>query len=103
MEINWTRIAKITYFEILENLNERWTEKQMTDFQNLTEELFSKIQNKEIICPYIYKKLKIRKGIVHKNVSVFYKEDKKDNKIQIITFFNNQMDPKTLKELLSKI
>lgn len=62
MEINWTRIAKITYFEIPENLNERWTENEIIDSQNLTEEIFSKIRNKEIICPYINKKLKIIRG-----------------------------------------
>ncbi|MCB0400092.1 MAG: hypothetical protein KDD26_10820 [Winogradskyella sp.] len=100
MEIIWTRLANITYREVFENLEWRWTKKEMRDFRDLTNELLEKVKKGQVTHPYANKSLDIRKGIVHKNVSLFYKEDKENNKIYLITFFNNRMDPKTLKKLL---
>jgi hypothetical protein len=100
MEIIWTKLANITYLEILHNLNQRWTKKEMKDFKILTNNLLDKVKNKEVTHLFANKKLGIRKGVVHKNVSLFYKEI--DNKIYLITFFNNRMNPNTLKDLLKK-
>jgi hypothetical protein len=100
MEIIWTRLANITYREVFENLEWRWTKKEMRDFRDLTNEVLEKVKKGQVTHPYANKSLGIRKGIVHKNVSLFYKEDKENNKIYLITFFNNRMDPKTLKKLL---
>jgi len=100
MEIIWTKLANITYLEILHNLNQRWTKKEMKDFKILTNNLLDKVKNKEVTHLFANEKLGIRKGVVHKNVSLFYKEI--DNKIYLITFFNNRMNPNTLKDLLKK-
>ena len=75
MEVIWAKLATITYREILENLKEQWTKKEMISFKNLTNDLLVKIKKKQISCQIVNKKLSIRKGIVHKNVSLFYKED----------------------------
>jgi len=100
MELIWTRLANITYREVFENLEWRWTKKEMRDFRDLTNELLEKVKNGRVTHPYAHKSLGIRKGIVHKNVCLFFKEDKENNKIYLITFFNNRMNPKTLKRLL---
>ena len=72
----------------------------MKNFKNLTNKLLEKIKNEQVAHSFANEKLGIRKGMVHKNVSLFYKEDRKSNKIYLITFFNNRMNPKTLKKLL---
>ncbi|QTE21134.1 hypothetical protein [Polaribacter cellanae] len=100
MEIIWTRLANITYKEVFENLDWRWTKKEMRNFRDLTNDLLEKVKNEQVTHPFVNKALGIRKAIVHKNVSLFYKEDKKSSKIYLITFFNNRMNPKTLKKLL---
>ena len=102
MEIIWTKLAKVTYKEILENLKKRWTIKELKNFNSLTSALLNKIKKGHITCPYANQKIEVRKAIIHKNVSLFYKEDKKHNKIYLVTFFNNRMNPKTLKTLLNK-
>ncbi|MGH1385064.1 hypothetical protein [Kordia sp.] len=102
MEIIWTKLAKITYIEILENLTKRWTKNELVSFNNLTNELLEKIQNNKIVYPYVNHSLRIHKVIIHKNVSLFYKKDADANKIYLITFFNNRMNPEKLKELLNK-
>lgn len=98
MEIIWTRLANITFKEVFENLDARWTKKEMRNFRDLTDELLEKVKNDQITHPLVNETLEIRKAIVHKNVSLFYKVE--TNKIYLITFFNNQMNPKTLKKLL---
>ena len=100
MEIVWTKLAKITYIEVLENLKKRWTKKEMKNFKDLTNELLEKVKNEQVEHLFANEKLGVRKGVVHKNLSLFYREDRKNNKIYLITFFNNRMNPKTLKKLL---
>lgn len=102
MEIVWTKLAKITYIEVLENLKKRWTKKEMKNFKDQTNQLLEKIKNEQVTHLYANEKLGVRKGVIHKNVSLFYKEDIKNNKIYLFTFFNNRMNPETLKELLKK-
>jgi len=100
MEVVWTKLARITYIEVLENLKMRWTKKEMKNFKDLTNKLLEKVKKEQVVHLYANEKLGIRKGIIHKNVSLFYREDRKNNKIYLVTFFNNRMNPKTLKELL---
>ena len=102
MKIVWTKLAKITYIEVLENLKKRWTKKEMKSFNDLTNTLLEKVKKEQVVYPFVNEKLGIRKGVVHKNVSLFYKEDRKNDKIYLITFFNNKMNPKTLKKLLKQ-
>lgn len=72
----------------------------MKKFKDLTNALLEKIKNKSVVYPFANKKLDVRKGKIHKNVSLFYKEDSTNNKIYLITFFNNRMKPKTLNTFL---
>lgn len=100
MEIIWSKLAKITYIEILENLIQRWTEREIKNFHSLTNQTLKNIQENKIEHPVIKGHLEVQKCIIHKNVSLFYKKDKTANKIYLITFFNNRMNPETLKKLL---
>lgn len=100
MEVVWSKLAVITYKEIFENLQFRWTVKEMRSFRDMTQNLLDKIKTQQISCPIINNKLGIRKAVLHKNVSFYYLEDLSAQKIYIITFFNNRMNPETLKKLL---
>jgi hypothetical protein len=100
MEIVWTRLANVTYKEVFENLEWRWTKKEMKSFKDLTNNMLEKIKNAQVVHPFANERLGIRKGLVHKNVSLYYIEDRNNNKIYLITFFNNRMNPETLRNLL---
>lgn len=86
MEVVYTRLAKITYLEILKNLDKRWTKKEVKHFIILTNELLDKIKNNQIICPVINEKWKIRRGVIHKNVSLFYIQTHKKEKYIYLPF-----------------
>ena len=48
MEVIWTKLAKITYIEVLENLKEHWTKKEVKQFRDLTNDLLIKIKEQQI-------------------------------------------------------
>lgn len=100
MEVVWSRLALITYKEIFENLQFRWTLMEMQTFRDLTQDLLNKIKAQQISCPIINKELEIRKAVVHKNVSFYYRENLSTRKIYLITDFNNRLNPETLKKFL---
>jgi hypothetical protein len=72
----------------------------MRNFRDLTNELLEKVKKEQVTHPFANETLGIRKAFIHKNVSLFYIEDNKNNTIYLITFFNNRMNPKILKKLL---
>jgi two-component SAPR family response regulator len=43
MEVVWSKLALITYGKIFENLQFRWTVKEMRNFRDLTQNLLDKI------------------------------------------------------------
>ncbi len=85
--------------EILENLNERWTAKELMDFHKLMKNVVSKIEFSKVEFQFSNEKLGIRKAIIHRNVSLYFKVE--SDKIYLVTFFNNRMNPETLKKLLN--
>ncbi|WP_142785242.1 hypothetical protein [Changchengzhania lutea] len=76
--------------------------KEIKTFKDLTNGVLEEIKNRRVTHLYANEALGIRKGLVHKNVSLFYKEDRENNKVYLITFFNNRMNPETLRTLLKK-
>ena len=81
MEIVLTKLAKITYIEVLENLKKRWTKKELKNFKDLTNAFLEKVNNEQVVHLYANEKLGVRKGVIRKNVSLFYREDRKNNKM----------------------
>ena len=73
MEIVWTKFAKITYFETIENLKVRWTFKEVKEFHDLTNAVLNKIKYDQVEFPTINTEFKIKKAIIHKNVSLILK------------------------------
>lgn len=99
MEIIWTQMARITYFEILENLQKHWTSQEIQNFHQLTQENLFQIASGKVLHPFVYNK--IRRVVIHPNVTLYYKLDKGKNRLFLITFFNNRMNTKLLKKLLN--
>lgn len=73
METVWSKFAKSTYFDILENLKARWTFKEVKEYHDLTNAVLSKIRLKYVEFPTINSEFNIKKAIIHKNVSLYFK------------------------------
>lgn len=98
MEIIWTNLAKLTYFEITENINDYWNREQSKKFIHLVNKQLHNIKTRTINHKLIYKN--VRKCIIHKNVSLYYMEYTKNKTIILITFYSNRVNPSTLYNII---
>ncbi|TKB98734.1 type II toxin-antitoxin system RelE/ParE family toxin [Pedobacter cryophilus] len=87
--IIWSPTARLTYFNILEYLNEKWTIKELKFFINRTETVIQNIS----IHPKLYsysKESDIYKCVLVKQVSLFYII--KDEYVELLIFWDNRQD-----------
>ena len=96
MDIIWSSKAKITFFKVLGYLNENWTKKEVIQFHQRTQIILNAIKQNPGLFPVTATNKIIRKAIIDKNNSFFYKIDAYHLKIHLLTFFDNRQDSKTL-------
>lgn len=93
MKIIWSEKAKTSFAEILDFLEQTWKQKQIQDFYLLTEKTLHQIQENPYQFKSSNKKEKIRKGFIHKNVSIYYQVKEKSKEIELLFFFDNRSQP----------
>jgi len=97
MKILWTPTARITYFKILEYLEDYWSAKKVLRFNNKVEKTIKRIQKNPGLFVALNKNQNIRKGFVIKQISLVYKVLPEKNEIHLITFWDNRRNPVDLK------
>ena len=95
-QIIWSAKAKMTYFRVLDYLNKNWSQRELIQFNKRTEIVLQSIKRNPEIFPVTKKHKNIRKAIIDKNNSCFYKVDRYKNKIFLLTFFDNRQNPEQL-------
>jgi plasmid stabilization system protein ParE len=88
--IIWSPTAKISYYKILEYLNDNWTIKELEAFVKRTEEVIDHIYKNPLLYPYS-KESDTHKCVVVKQVSLFYRI--KNNGIELLVFWDTRQDP----------
>lgn len=96
MEVVWSAKARVTYFRILDYLDENWTKKEIIQFNERIQLVIGAILKNPGIFPGSDKKPNIRKALIDKNNLLFYKIDLIHQKIYLLTFFDSRQDPKRL-------
>lgn len=96
MDVIWTAKARITFYRILDYLDENWTKKEIIQFNDRTQMVIGAIIRNPGIFPYSIKNKEIRKALIDRNNSLFYKIDLLHQKIYLLTFFDSRQDPKRL-------
>lgn len=93
MKISWTPKARQSYFEIIEHLGNAWTEREIQNFIILVDHLLEQIR----LCPEMFeesrKKKNVRKGIITKQNTLYYRVRNRKKEIQLIVFWDNRQDP----------
>ena len=90
----WSPSAESDFANILEYLNENWDEIVANHFIDLTEEILEQISINPRQFPVISKKEKIRKCVLTKHNSLFYRESK--SQIEILRIYDTRQDPDNL-------
>ena len=94
-QVFWARRAKSSFFDIVNYLNENWTEKEYLNFEIRINEMISTITKHPFAYPAVYDDDRIRKAVLMKRISVFYRVS--DDKISLLFFWNNSRNPVDLK------
>lgn len=94
-QIIWSPLSEKDFNEILNYLYDEWTEKVANKFINLTEEFIHQISINPKQFPIIHNRKKIRKCVITKHNSLYYRESK--IQIDILRIYDARKNPKSLK------
>jgi len=92
--VTWSPLAEKDFETILEYLDENWGEKVIHHFISSTDDLISQISTSPKLFPLINKKLKIRKCVITKHNTLYYRERRQS--IDILRIFDTRQDPEKL-------
>ena len=93
-QIIWSPLAESDFAGILEYLNQYWDHKVAANFIDLTENIIDHISINPRQYPIIFKKKRIRKCVLTKHNSLFYRDSK--TKVEILRIYDTRQDPDTL-------
>jgi len=79
---------------ILEYLNNQWNASVASDFILKVDKCIALIQQNTKQFPFLNKKFQIRKCVVTKHNSIFYRDTK--SRIEILRLYDNRQNPETL-------
>lgn len=91
----WSPFAESDLDEILEYLLENWSNQVILDYVDLVDSLIAQIRDQPKLYPIINKKLKVRKCVLTKQNSLYYRENLE--RIEILRIYDNRKNPKKLK------
>ena len=93
-QIIWSPLSEKDFENILDYLKSNWDEKVVEKFINITDQLIYQISINPKQYPIINKSKRIRKCVITKYNTLFYR-DRKDF-IDILRIFDSRQDPKKL-------
>jgi len=93
MKISWTPTARKTYFKILDHLAEEWTKREVKNFINEVESLLEQIETNPEMFQASRKKKNVRKGIITKHNTLYYRIKPRKKELELISFWDNRQDP----------
>jgi plasmid stabilization system protein ParE len=94
-QVIWSPLSERDFNNILDYLRENWGSKVVTRFIDIVEDLTEQISLNPKQFPVIYKKLKVRKCVITKHNTLYYR-DRRDY-VDILRIFDNRQDPHKLK------
>lgn len=90
----WSPLADADLDNITEYLNQNWETQVVLNFLDQLDDLIALIQNNPKLFPVINDDLGIRKCVVTKHNTLFYRI--KPDKIEIVRIYDNRQDPEKL-------
>lgn len=90
-KIIWTDEAFEGLKNILDYLEARWTKREIKKFAKLLEEQLALIQKNPELFPVTQKSNLIRRSVLSKQTTIFYKIEK--NSIYLVSLFDNRQNP----------
>ncbi len=96
MKVRWTVTAKGSYFNILEYLEESWSEKEVLNFISEVDSLLKQISINPKMFQESKAKRNIRKGFISKHTTLYYRFRPRKKELELLSFWDNRQDPNKL-------
>lgn len=93
-KVIWSEEALKNLKEIIDYLEENWSQKEIRKFASLLDKQIHLIQNNPQLFPESEILQNLRKSVLSKQVSIYY--EVVENEIHIVTLFDNRQDPSNL-------
>jgi len=93
-QIIWAPLSESDFAAILEYLDKNWDSKVASNFIDLTENVIDQISINPKQYPIIFKKKRIRKCVLTKHNSLFYRDSR--SQIEILRIYDTRQDPDSL-------
>ena len=93
--IVWSPLSENDLANILDYLDKNWGKKVSSNFIELTETLLNQISFNPKQFPIFYKRKKVRKCVLTKHNTLYYRDGKIN--IEILRIYDTRQDPDTLK------
>ena len=94
--VNWTFESERTFNDNISYLIEKWDTAVLNDFFNEVDNTIAHISNNPYLFPAYKTSETIRKCVLTKQITVYYKIVD-DRTIDLLTFWNSYQNPKKLK------
>lgn len=91
----WSPLSVADAENILDYLFKNWSEQVAENFTNQLDHILSQIAKKPKLFPLTNKKKKVRKCVMNKQNTLFYRESK--DAIELLRIFDTRQHPKKLK------
>lgn len=92
--VKWSSRADDDFAGILEYLNNHWNASVASDFISKVGRCIFLIQQNTEQFPFLNKNFQIRKCVVTKHNSIFYRDT--ENRIEILRLYDTRQNPKSL-------
>ncbi|HSM47087.1 MAG TPA: type II toxin-antitoxin system RelE/ParE family toxin [Draconibacterium sp.] len=95
LNVRWTSESEDTFSDIINYLEQEWTEKEIRKFAQKTQKIILQIAKN----PKMYKatgKEEIRRAVITKQTSLFYHINEVSNLITLLAFWDNRKNPNDL-------
>jgi len=93
--IRWSSLAEDDFVKLLDYLATRWNKNVCTKFINKLDFCIEIIQTNPKQFPFINKELQIRKCVVTKQNTLYYRETK--SRIEVLRIYDTRQNPDSLK------
>lgn len=88
----WSPLSESDFESILFYLRENWSNRIIKNFIDQVENLVIQISNNPKQFPLVNKKRKVRKCVITKHNTIFYRETR--SYVEILRIFDTRQDPK---------
>jgi plasmid stabilization system protein ParE len=93
-KIFWSPLSENDFSKILDYLDNNWGEKVASQFIDLTDSFLTQISINPRQFPVINKKIKVRKCVLTKHNTLYYRDSKAQ--IDILRIYDTRQDPDKL-------